>query len=156
MTPWGVQPDGTTLTPAPGMLVAYQQPGDTAIFWGIVAESSDFCARYERDEADGYYPEDVIQGPHFTHLAPAPTPGGLWDALQGLREVADYTGYYGYQNWESGRICMARLNYKPEIEYHTYVVNTCTAKVLPRTYEAHMRDMQKFGALLAYCAQEGW
>lgn len=28
--------------------------------------------------------------------------------------------------------------------------------VTPERYEAHMRDMQKYGALLAYCAQPGW
>jgi len=149
--PWGVQPDGTTLTPAPGMLVAYQQPGDTAIFWGIVAESSDFCARYERDEADGYYPEDVIQGPHFTHLAPPPQPGKLWEALIMLGEVGECS--------DELTIALERgdIHASPYTGSNQKNYEPCEGIVDEWDYNnGTMRDMQKFGALLAYCAQEGW
>jgi hypothetical protein len=133
------------------MLVAYQQPGDTASFWGIVAESSDFCARYERDEADGYYPEDVIQGPHFTYLAPAPTPGGLWDALKHLPNGATEGSGAMHIMLEQGHIYAypahsggVGMIYKP---------CTCDTAI---AYDVITRSRSNFGALLQYCAQEGW
>lgn len=75
MIAWGVQPDGTELTPAPGMLVAVEGHWYIITRYSEYPDGSPHLVWLSIDPPASFYPN------RCTYLAPAPTPGGLWDAL---------------------------------------------------------------------------
>lgn len=135
MSAWGdTWPDGSEITPVPGMLIHDKQDGDT---WLVLdAESATLC------HAHGLRVT--------TPLAPAPTPGGLWDALELLPWEYPAMGTT-HLHLDHGRIYrFSKRDGKRYIEYQAASIN-CECE-----HAKAMRDMQKFGALLAYCEQPGW
>lgn len=141
----------STTQPARGMLVALDNSA-----WDIITAIYDegeypgdhrFIAIDTSDPAHGEYDGS------YTPLAPAPTPGGLWAAIcmggciGGDFSVMEST----YWKAETGRLIFRRRAGGIRSFF-----NPDEPRVDDIDYEAHMRDMQKYGALLAYCAQPGW
>jgi len=151
MTPWGVQPDGTTLTPAPGMLVAFETG------WAVIHHTDMYPMNgmFQR-ELDQIFVQQITM--HTTYLAPAPTPGGLQAALTALLEHTQRgAGVPGYADRN------ARVHHSPDILTRIAPDGTCTlhfynAPAFSTPDELALLDSarQRHGALLQYCAQEGW
>jgi len=160
MANWGgTWSDGRKIEPAPGMLVALQDGT-----WGVITDVSGIPAtHYALNHDGGHWYRDY----NMTPIAPPPQPGGLWAALRGglaeqpLRMVLDVSGpvvriAHGASGLEAGMIYIPQPPqeswYEPlrsSIDYWDRIVGAAM-------YSAHMRDLQKYGALLAYCAQPGW
>lgn len=142
---WGQQwPDGSEIKLAAGMLVLLdngawdvitaiydegEYPGDHRF---IAIETSDLVY----DEYDGAY----------IPLAPAPTPGGLAELRRELYRTGNCIS-----DLELGEIIWPDIRDRPD-----YMMRSSCPLIPAEELPAHMRDMQKFGALLAYTQQEGW
>jgi hypothetical protein len=148
MANWGdTWPDGRKIEPAPGMLVAFRK------LWFVTIDNPNHDPEIHPwliRITDGYCPGTVYED-RCTPIAPPPQPGKLWDALIMLGEVGECSDELTIA-LERGDIHASpytgsnQKNYEP----HEGVVDEWDYN------NGTMRDMQKFGALLEYCAQEGW
>lgn len=88
---------------------------------------------------------ETFRGQTLKPLLPAAASmAEAWEALKAMPDLTANHAFYSVY-LETGRLifCMPSVT----VEYQTYVVNTCMAKITDKTYDAHMRDMQKFGVL---------
>jgi len=104
--------------------------------------------------ADDGRGEFVPDARYNTPLAPAPTPGGLWAALCQCGCIGGTFSAMVQTYWrgETGRFTFLR-NPDGSIDAAFYPENM---RIDANNHEAHMSDMQKYCAQLAYCAQPGW
>lgn len=144
MIAWGVQPDGTTLTPAPGMLVAVEGHWYIITHYGEYPDGSPHIVWLYTDPPASFYPNRCAP------LAPAPTPGGLWKAL---RELADSAmERRGCLVIPHSRVARTEISTNGRFKDFVILYTRLTDKMLPLLDTAR----QHHGALLAYCAQPGW
>jgi len=127
--------------PTPGMLVELRVTRDRRL-WCVVKGYAPVLGSQSlilSNVNSAWAPQDC------TPLAPAPTVGGLRAALRDMGFNAD-----GYLAGETGSfIAIVHGRYGVIIDF-----DPCGITL--NTYEAHMRDMQKYGTLLAYTEQLGW
>ena len=135
-----------TVTPQPGMVV---QPIGYNV-WAMLGKPQCGGWAYIYNGEECYRDPVAILRCTTPVLLPPSDLYGAWDALLCLFHEDEHGISAGKQHWETGAICATRLHpeARPEIEYQTYVANSCMAKVPPVYYDAHMRDMQKYGVLL--------
>lgn len=141
MANWGVQHDGTTLTPAPGMLT------ESEGLWLILISHPDDIP--DGAECGTYLDDDDPLGDAeecYTYLAPAPTPGGLLIALAPLGDVvADMVVIHhggGFRSWVYN-------NDGGAVSFKGDAFELFDLALLDSVLQHHR-------ALLAYCNQEGW
>lgn len=139
----------TKLAIEPGCLVEWQDGA-----WGIVERNGDSMAGEPWFTAGGI---DIgtASNPsmYATVLLPAPDKLTPEEALAALAELPGATAGAArlacYWHLETGRVWVVMLEESRNLhaEYHTYVGVHPNGKVTANTYDAHMRDMQRFGAL---------
>jgi hypothetical protein len=156
MTNWnGITPAPGGITPTNGMLVEYKNAwyvvdrwtggdsynyaanADNTMFWK-------YCTLHSVDNKTPMALDDC------TYLAPAPTPGGLWAALEGIADSAmERKGCLVIPHCK-----VARTEISTNGGFKDFVIlyTRLTDKMLPLLDTAR----QHHGALLAYCAQPGW